>query len=91
VDESVAVWTTQICGIGLILPPARVAIPIDTTPSEIELWGAGGSDTAGVECETISRSKCGSATRLEAEHHASLDAEIVLIVVTARERIAEAR
>jgi hypothetical protein len=57
----------------------------------MELWSAGGSDTAGVEWETISRSNCGPATRLEAEHHTSLYAEIALIVVAVRERIAEAR
>src|ERR1700740_2474114 len=40
--------------------------------------------------KTIGRSKIRSAARLEAEHHAGLYAEIALIVVAARERIAEA-
>src|SRR5271156_3758198 len=60
-------------------------------PSEIEGWDVRTLRCARVERKAISRPEGRSASRLEAKYDASLYAEIALIVVTARERIAEAR
>src|SRR5271156_2748807 len=60
-------------------------------PSEIEGGDVRTLRCARVERKAISRPEGRSASRLEAKYDASLYAEIALIVVTARERIAEAR
>jgi hypothetical protein len=61
------------------------------TLQKIEGWGARALAVFCAKSKTTNQSKCRPATRLEAEHDSRLYAEIALIVVAARERIAEAR